>query len=203
MASMVSTVSRSDSPLLTEEVPAENDITSADSRLAAVSNDRRVRVESSKNSETTVLPRRAGTLGLARRLTSTKLSVSRRTSAISSGARGRRWTSRWVRERAHRLHHVAKEHPVLGHVDHLVPPGGEVLAHVVGPDRQLPVATVDHHRQLDDPGPPVVGQRVERGPHGPPGEEHVVDQHHRRAGEVDLMSVVASGSTGRSPMSSR
>ena len=54
-------------------------MTSADSRLAAVSKLSRVRVESSKNSDTTVLPRRAGTLGMARELTSTKLSVSRRT----------------------------------------------------------------------------------------------------------------------------
>ena len=43
---------------------------SADSRLAAVSKLSRVRVESSKNTLHTVLPRSAGTRGLGRRLTS-------------------------------------------------------------------------------------------------------------------------------------
>ena len=47
MASIVCTVSRSDSPFLTEDVPIEKFIVSADSRLAAVSNERRVRVDSS------------------------------------------------------------------------------------------------------------------------------------------------------------
>ena len=47
MASIVSTVSRSDSPLFTEDEPTLNDIVSADSRFAAVSNESRVRVESS------------------------------------------------------------------------------------------------------------------------------------------------------------
>ncbi len=47
MASMVRTVSRRLSPLVTDEEPTVNDIVSAESRLAAVSNERRVRVESS------------------------------------------------------------------------------------------------------------------------------------------------------------
>ena len=47
IASIVSTVSRSDSPLFTEDEPTLNDIVSADSRFAAVSNESRVRVESS------------------------------------------------------------------------------------------------------------------------------------------------------------
>jgi hypothetical protein len=47
MASMVSTVSRSDSPLLTDEVDTEKLRVSADSRLAACSKLSRVRVESS------------------------------------------------------------------------------------------------------------------------------------------------------------
>ena len=47
MASMVATVSRSDSPFFTDEVPTLKFMVSADSRLAAVSNDSRVRVESS------------------------------------------------------------------------------------------------------------------------------------------------------------
>ena len=65
IASMVSTVSRSDSPFLSDDEPAAKERTSAERRLAAVSNDTRVRVESSKKSVATVRPRRAGTLGLA------------------------------------------------------------------------------------------------------------------------------------------
>ncbi len=60
MAMSVCAVSLSDSPLDTEEPLAEKLITSALSRLAAVSNEIRVRVESSKNRLTTVRPRRAG-----------------------------------------------------------------------------------------------------------------------------------------------
>ena len=47
IASMVCTVSRSDSPFFTDDVPTLKVIVSADSRLAAVSNESRVRVESS------------------------------------------------------------------------------------------------------------------------------------------------------------
>jgi hypothetical protein len=47
------------------------------------------------------------------------------------------------------------------------------------------MATVDHDGQLHRPGPPVVVEGVERGPHRPPGEQHVVDQHHHGVGEVD------------------
>ena len=64
MASTVSTVSRSDSPLFTEEEPAAKESTSADIRLAAVSKDIRVRVESSKNRVATVRPRSVGTFGV-------------------------------------------------------------------------------------------------------------------------------------------
>ena len=47
IASIVSAVSRSDSPFFTDDVLTLKFIVSADSRLAAVSNDSRVRVESS------------------------------------------------------------------------------------------------------------------------------------------------------------
>ncbi len=84
MASIVSTVSRRDSPLLRELDEPVKVITSAESRLAAVSKDSRVRVESSKNVDTTVLPRNAGTLGMDRWPTSTKVSASRMTSSMPS-----------------------------------------------------------------------------------------------------------------------
>ena len=47
IASIVSTVSRTDSPLFTDEDPTEKFTVSADSCLAAASNDSRVRVLSS------------------------------------------------------------------------------------------------------------------------------------------------------------
>ena len=77
--------------------------------------------------------------------------------------------------------HLPEVDAVVVHVDHLVAPGGQVLADVVGPDRQLAVAPVDHHRQLHGPRPAVVVERVERGPDRAAGEQHVVDQHHDRA----------------------
>ena len=88
-------------------------------------------------------------------------------------------------ERAHRIDQVPEGHALVGHVDHLVPAGGEVLAHVVGSDRELAVAPVDHDGQLDHLGPPVLAQRVEGGPDGPTGEQHVVDQHHGGPGQVE------------------
>jgi len=64
-------------------------------RLAAVSKDMRVRVESSKNKVATVRPRSVGTLGLARRPTSAKESVTRSTSAMSVASRSS-MLSRWL-----------------------------------------------------------------------------------------------------------
>jgi hypothetical protein len=49
------------------------------------------------------------------------------------------------------------------------------------------MAPVDHHGQLHGPGPAEVVQGVERGPDGAAGEEHVVDEDHDLAGQVDGM----------------
>ena len=68
-----------------------------------------------------------------------------------------------------------------GHPDALGERGGDVLADVVGADRQLPVTAVDQHRELHRAGPADVVERVQRGPHGAAGEEHVVDQDHPAA----------------------
>src|SRR5260370_10513761 len=46
--------------------------------------------------------------------------------------------------------------------------GGHVLADVIGTDRQLAVAAVDEHRQLDRPRAPEVHQRIHRGSRPPP-----------------------------------
>ena len=71
------------------------------------------------------------------------------------------------------------------HADVLADAGGEVLAHEVGPDGQLPVAAVDEDRELDRPGATELGERVHGGAHGAAGVEHVVDEHHDPAGDVD------------------
>ena len=55
--------------------------------------------------------------------------------------------------------------------------GRQVLAHEVGPDRQLAVAAVDEDRELHRAGPAELVERVERGAHRATGVEHVVDEH--------------------------
>ena len=54
--------------------------------------------------------------------------------------------------------------------------GRQVLADVVGADRQLAVAAVDQDGQLDRARPAEVAERVERGADGAAGEQHVVDE---------------------------
>ena len=54
--------------------------------------------------------------------------------------------------------------------------GRDVLADVVGADRQLPVPAVDQHGQTDRAGSAELGQRVERGADRPAVEQHVVDE---------------------------
>ncbi len=66
MACRVRAVSLRDSPLETLDPLAEKLMTSAESRLAAVSNEIRVRVESSKNRLTTVRPRSVGSFLISR-----------------------------------------------------------------------------------------------------------------------------------------
>src|SRR5262245_38815457 len=62
--------------------------------------------------------------------------------------------------------------------------GREVLPDVVGADRQLAVTAVDHDRELDGLRPTELEQRVERGPHRAPGEQHVVDEDRGLARDV-------------------
>ena len=62
------------------------------------------------------------------------------------------------------------------HLDALGARGRQVLADVVGADRQLAVAAVDEDRELHACGPAVVEQRVDRGADRAAGVEHVVDE---------------------------
>ena len=77
------------------------------------------------------------------------------------------------------------------HADVLLARGGQVLADVVGADRQLPVSAVGEHRQLHPLGTAVVEQGLDRGTYGASGIEHVIDDHDRTRGgvEVDMRGV--------------
>ena len=74
---------------------------------------------------------------------------------------------------------------------------GQVLADVVGADRQLAVAAVDQDGELDARGPAEVAQRVEGGPDRAAGEEDVVDQHDRAA--LDALRRAGRCARGRGP----
>src|SRR5207248_6237519 len=65
------------------------------------------------------------------------------------------------------------------HLDALLARGRQVLADVVGPDRQLAVAAVDEHGELYAGGPAVVEERVDRGADRAPRVEDVVDEDDR------------------------
>ena len=77
-------VSSNVSPFTTLLEDGEKFTTSALKRLAASSNEVRVRVLGSKNTFTTVFPRRAGTFLISRPLTSLKGSAASRSKVISS-----------------------------------------------------------------------------------------------------------------------
>ena len=85
IASMLRTVSSSDSPLVTLDVAVAMLSVSALSRFSAISNDVRVRVLGSKNRLTTVRPRSVGTFLIARPPISFIASAVSRISVISSG----------------------------------------------------------------------------------------------------------------------
>src|SRR5438477_5231000 len=101
----------------------------------------------------------------------------------SNGSRG---FPPWLLWRALDRHLVAGVDLLDPHVDALLAGGGDVLADVVGADRQLAMAPVDKRRQLDPGGATVVEDRVDRGAHGATGVEHVVDDHDRAAVHREL-----------------
>src|SRR5437867_9018106 len=59
--------------------------------------------------------------------------------------------------------------------------GGNVLADIVGADRQLAVTPVDQHRELDRLWPAEIDERIHRGADRAAGEEHVVDEENALA----------------------
>ena len=115
---------------------------------------------------------------------------------------------------AARRQQVAADQTQVAHASHLLAPGDEqhavdlvdldqldldalaarrrqVLADVVGPDRQLAVAAVGEHGELDAVGPPVLEERVDRGADRAAGVEDVVDEDHGAALELEVEPRVA------------
>ena len=77
------------------------------------------------------------------------------------------------------------------HLDALVARGRQVLADVVGPDRQLAVAAVGEHGELDARRAAVLEQRVDRGADRAAGVEDVVDEDHGAPLELEVELRVA------------
>src|SRR5262245_56284236 len=165
IADRFATVSSSDSPLVADETVMFRLITSAESRLAAISNVVRVRVEGSKNRLNTLLPRRIGTFFTSRSVTPTKDSaVSRMRSRCSRGrpsmesrccsspfslSCGLRSTLGLQGERKFSvLGPLEGQAHSRRHVD--------ARADVLGADRQLAPAAVGEHDERDARRPAVV-----------------------------------------------
>src|SRR5262249_28991499 len=74
--------------------------------------------------------------------------------------------------------------------------GRDVLADVVGADRQLPVAPVDEDRELDRTRPAEVADRVQRRPHRTAGEQHVVHEDHQPVVEAAGRNLGAADRAG-------
>src|SRR5260370_7569076 len=62
--------------------------------------------------------------------------------------------------------------------------GGDVLADVIRTDRQLAVAAVDEHGQLDGPRAPEIHERIHRGSCRPPMVDDVVHEDDHLAVDV-------------------
>src|SRR5213594_5117148 len=83
------------------------------------------------------------------------------------------------------VHGVFAVHLLQRDANRLVLPGRYVLAYEVGPDRQFPVPSIHQYGERHRGRPAEVDQRVHRGADGPAGEQDVVDQHDRLAGDVE------------------
>src|SRR5918996_2151264 len=162
IAERLATVSSSDSPLVWDETLMFRLMTSADRRLAAISNVVRVRVEGSKKRLNTLLPRRSGTFLTSRSVTPAKDSaVSRICSSTSRGrpSMDRRCCSSpfelsWGLdctgglERKSELAFVAALQAQAHARRHF-----DARAAMLGADWQLPAAAVGEHHECDALGP--------------------------------------------------
>ena len=106
--------------------------------------------------------------------------------------------TRWLLRR----HDVAEHDPVGADVDHFEPSGGEVLAHVVGTYGELTMPTVDHHGELDGAGRPRSESAFSAARTVLPVKSTSSQSTTTAPSRSTGISVAATGTTGRSPMSS-
>src|SRR5436190_9486769 len=184
IATRLSTVSSSVSPLLVDDTPMLRLITSADSRFAAISNVVRVRVEFSKNRLNTERPRSSGTFFTSRSaidangtaVSSTRRMISggspssvrrcvKSPAALSCGLR----TACLGAERELAFV-VARQH------DREIARDGKTDAGVRRLDGELASAAIHQHRELDARRPAVIEELVHGRANAAPRVENVVDQ---------------------------
>ena len=206
-APSVSAVSLSDSPLSTDEPELLIDIVSAESRFAASSKLDDVRVDDSKKRLTTCRPRSVGSFFTSRSSERSKLRAvpsRRETSSCVRSSIEMRWrrggsfggsrSSRMTRMSAISDPPRARDQQDLVdlvdldelHLDALVARRRQVLADVVGADRQLAVAAVGEHGELHARGPAVVEERLDGRADRPSGVEDVVDEDARHPLEREV-----------------
>src|SRR5688572_16285708 len=194
MAERFATVSSSDSPLVADDTAMFRLMTSADRRLAAISNVVRVRVEGSKKRLNTLLPRRSGTFFTSRSVTPAKDSaVSRICSSTSRGrpsmesrccsspfelSCGLGCTGGLERKGELAVMAALQAQPHAGgHFD--------ARAAMLGADRQLSAAAVGEHHERNALRPSVVEQLVHGRAHGTAGIQHVVDEKQVLAAHIE------------------
>ncbi len=154
---------------------------SADSRLAAISNDVRVRVDGSRNRLITVLPAQRRHL-LDRALVDLEEPLAEVEDRLDLGRRQRLDAEQvTVSERAHAGRSRSTTRSGSPRSDSMTRTDSRAVvcsgqADDVGLDRQLAQAAIDQRRQLHRARAAVVGEHVHRGADGAPGEQHVVDQ---------------------------
>src|SRR3989344_3386896 len=195
MASRLRRVSNSVSPLLVELVDTLRLITSADRRWAANSKVVRVRVEFSKNTLHTVLPRSSGTFFTARAPTSRKEAAGARISVSSSRGRPsrvRKWRSWpwsfscsgrlaamvviWRVSVGKRLEFEGQRRGA-GQFYPLIRRQRQGRADHVGANRQLAGIQVEQADQSHAGRAAVIEQFIECRTDGAAAHQYVVDQH--------------------------
>src|SRR4051794_19318499 len=180
IAERLAMVSSRLSPLAVEERAMSRLITSADSRLAAISNVVRVRVEFSKNRLKTLLPRISGTFLTSRSLMPTKEeAVSRIWVTMALGRPSmvsRCCSSPFLFSCGLCMVYGEGKFAVVGALQDEALARGErkSVGDKVGGNRQFPLATVHQRGQHDARRAAVVEQLVDGCARGAAGVEHVV-----------------------------